>query len=54
MVITYLVTITGDTGGRWGIIGQRWAQSGGIIVTYARGGGRLYLLLLIIGDIFPH
>ena len=28
-------------------------QSEGSIVTYIRGGG-LYLLLLIIGDIFPH
>ena len=49
MVITYLVTITGDTGGRvgdhWSV---RWAQSGGIIVTYAggrRGGQTLFIAL---------
>ena len=42
MVITYLVTITGGHGG--GMVGDHWsahwAQSGGIIVTYAGGGYR--------------
>ena len=39
MVITYLVTITGGHGGgdHWS---AHWAQSGGIIVTYAGGGYR--------------
>ena len=57
MVITYLVTITGGHGGVGDHWSAHWAQSGGIIVTYAggdTGGVRLYLLLLIIGDIFPH
>ena len=55
MVITYLVTITGDTGG--GITGQCAGHNQGESLLHMPGGRRgvrLYLLLLIIGDIFPH
>ena len=38
MVITYLVTITGGHGGVGDHWSAHWAQSGGIIVTYAGGG----------------
>ena len=40
MVITYLVTITGGHGGVGDHWSAHWAQSGGIIVTYAGGGYR--------------
>ena len=50
LVITYLVS-GGISDGQGAVVVT--GQSGGRIVTYIRGGG-LYLLLLIIGDIFPH
>ena len=56
MVITYLVTITGGHGG--GTTGQRTGHNQGESLLHMPGGDtggvRLYLLLLIIGDIFPH